>query len=72
MLLLIFSTIRNMQETSKDMLKGNWIKIWNQMKNWFLRKKARIGYDISLGFKKLTGNSNQPKISVADDSQMGS
>ena len=63
----LFKFIRNMQETSKDMLKGNWIKIWNQMKNWFLRKKARIGYEISLGFKKLSGNSNQPRISLADD-----
>ena len=54
------------------MLKGNWFKIWRQMQKWSRRKKARIGYEISLGFKKLTGNSNQPKISVADDSQMGS
>ena len=61
-----------MQETLKDMLKGNWIKVWNQMKKWFLRKKARIRYEISLGFKKLTGNSNQHKISVADKNQMGS
>ena len=37
------------------------------MKKWFLRKKARIGYEISLGFKKLSGNSNQPRISLADD-----
>ena len=53
MLLPIFGIIRNMQETLKEMLKGNWIKIWSQMKKWFLRKKARIGYEISLGFKKL-------------------
>ena len=71
-LLPIFRIIRNMQETLKDMLKGNWIKIWNQMKKWFLRKKARIGYEISLGFKKLMGNSKHPRISVADDNQMGS
>ena len=61
-----------MQEASKDMLKGNWIKVWNQTKNWFLRKKARIRYDISLGLKKLKGNSNQSKISVVDENQMGS
>ena len=42
------------------------------MKNWFLRKKARIGYEISLGFKKLTRNSKQPKISMADNNQMES
>ena len=72
MLLPIFRIFRNIRETLKDMLKGNWIKVLNQMKKWFLRKKARISYEISLGFKKLTGKSNQPKISVADDGQMGS
>ena len=72
MLLPVFSIIRNTQETLKDMTKGNWIKIWNQMKKWFLRKKARIKYEISLGFKKLKRNSNQPRVSVADDNQMGS
>ena len=67
MLLPVFRIIRNMQEALKDMLKGNWIKVWNQMKMWFLRKKARIRYEISLGVKKLTGKSNQPKISVTDN-----
>ena len=72
MLLPIFRIIQNMQETFKEMLKGNWIKIWNQMKKWFLRKKARISYEISLGFKKLSGNSNQPRISLADDNKIES
>jgi hypothetical protein len=43
-----------------------------QNEKMVFKKKARIGYEISLGFKKLTRNSKQPKISVADDNQMGS
>ena len=64
--------IKSAQQAVKDMLKGNWFKIWHQTQKWFERKKARIGYEISLGFKKLRGKSNQPKISVTDDAQMGS
>ena len=72
MLYPFFKIIRTMKLILKDILKGNWINIWNKTKKWFLRKKARIRYEISLGFKKLTRNSNQPRISVADDNQMGS
>ena len=67
-----FKMTRTVQTTLKDMLKGNWIKIWNQMKKWSLRKKARLRYDISKGFKKLIKNSNQPRASVTDNNQMGS
>ena len=70
--LTFFKIIRSLQEISKDLLKGNWSKVFGQMKKWFLRKKARIKYEISLGLKKLTGSSNRAGISVADDNNMGS
>ena len=72
MLLPIFKIIKNLQEALQDILKGNWNKIWKQVKKWFLRKQARIRYEISLGFKKLTKNSNRARVSVADDNYMGS
>ena len=72
MLLPLFKIARNLQSTLKDVLKGNWNKLWKQMKNWFLRKQARIRYEISLGYRKLTGSSNRPRVSVADDNYMGS
>ena len=68
-----FKMIRNIQQIIKDMIKGNWIIIWNRMKKWFLRKQARIRYEISLGFKKITGNADRTPTSVLpDDNQMGS
>ena len=53
-----FKMIRGAQTVLKDLLKGNWIKIWNQMKKWSLRKKARLRYEVSLGFKKLMKATN--------------
>ena len=53
-----FKMIRGAQTILKDLLKGNWIKIWNQMKKWSLRKKARLRYEVSLGFKKLMKATN--------------
>jgi hypothetical protein len=50
--------MRGLQTAFKDLLKGNWIKVWNQIKKWSLRKKARLRYEISLGFKKLIKTTN--------------
>jgi radical SAM superfamily enzyme YgiQ (UPF0313 family) len=55
--------INSSQQTVKDMFEGNWFKIWSRMQKWFVRKKARIAYEISLGFKKLTtGKTNQEHL----------
>ena len=53
-----FKIMRGVQSAFKDLLKGNWIKILNQIKEWSLRKKARLKYEISLGFKKLIKTTN--------------
>ena len=47
-----------LQTALKDLLKGNWSKVWNPIKKWSLRKKARLRYEISLGFKNLIKTTN--------------
>jgi hypothetical protein len=71
-LLPFFKIVQTLQQALRDILKGNWIKIWGGFEKWFLHKKARIAYEISLGFKKLTNSQTQPSAPVSDDNQMGS
>ena len=54
----LFKIVRMAQQTLRDMLKGNWSKIWTTLHKVYLRKKARIPYEISLGFKKLKRATN--------------
>ena len=61
MLLPFFKIIRSVQQVLKDMQKGNWDAIWNkiQIRKWYLRKKARISYDIALGLRKLSNGAKR-------------
>jgi hypothetical protein len=51
----LFKTIKNTKKIIKNILSGNWRILYTQIYKWYQRKKARIAYDISIGFKKLKG-----------------
>jgi len=53
MSLPVLKAIQSIKLTLKDIFNGNWNKLYTQSYKWFLRKKARILYDVSIGFKKL-------------------
>jgi len=51
----LLKIFRSSQQLLKNIIKGDWDSIWKiiQIRKWYLRKKARVTYDISLGLKKL-------------------
>ncbi len=54
----LFKIIRFAQQVLRDVLKGNWSAVKNnlQIYKWYQRKKARIAYDFSLGLKKISNS----------------
>jgi len=54
----LFKIVRFAQQVLRDVLKGNWSTVKNnlQIYKWYQRKKARIAYDFSLGLKKISNS----------------
>jgi radical SAM superfamily enzyme YgiQ (UPF0313 family) len=54
----LFKIVRFAQQVLRDVLKGNWSAVKNnlQIYKWYQRKKARIAYDFSLGLKKISNS----------------
>jgi len=54
----LFKIVRFAQQVLRDVLKGNWSAVKNnlQIYKWYQRKKARIAYDFFLGLKKISNS----------------
>ncbi len=54
----LFKIVRFAQQVLRDVLKGNWSTVKDnlQIYKWYQRKKARIAYDFCLGLKKISNS----------------
>jgi len=55
-LLPFLKIIKLIQQTLKDIFSGNLSRVSSGINKWFIRKKARISYEIQLGLKKLSAS----------------